>query len=803
MNIVKAHQLLGHKNEGTTRRTAKALGIQITRGSLPACEACAVSKAKQKNVSKKSKQGRVTIPLYMVHTDISTIKVHDGVGDAVSLSKSNWIIRVDSATGKKWSAFVPAKSGFVENTVEWLTQLKTRGHPLQILRMDPSGENKKLETRLQQVDCAHLQPIDCQFTPRDSPQYNSAAETAFPYVAGLARALMHAAGIPRDFRAKLAIEAIKCATLLDGLTVVTIDNVTATRDTHVYGDDPGWSTALRTWGEAGVVKEGKDGKTGDRGVTVVFVGYPGNRTNDCYRFWNPSTNRVIESRDVIWLGQMYFKKQDRAIMTSTNSEEDCVDPSDLVAMDEQSDSDDDTQSEKTITFADNDDTDELAEGSADDPATSGRSTQGTVAASSTQVGILRGVARTSRPPRHLADYEVNLANRIRNMDGNATELNYLAQMLELDNGELALCEISLVGAGVGGGFNHTDELRTLTYKQAMASLEADEWKEAVQEEAMKFKKFKVFKVIKKADLPVGSTILSTTWVFKKKTNGSRRGRLNARGFEQIEGKHYFNDSISSPVSNPPTIRIMLVMTASNPRWTVRVIDVEGAFLQGQFGNGEVMYAEVPDGMEEHYGSRDDVVLQMLVPLYGTKQAAECFYRRFVNKSKEKGYERSNADFCLYYVWRHGRLLIFATWVDDIVVCGEEQDIKAFEADIKQAFEAKSEPVFNEYVGNHITINRGDDGIAAVKFTQPVLIQKLSDNFTPISSRVPKTPALPGSNLCKGDDTGTLTGDQATRYRSLTATCMYMMQWSRPDIYQATRALARCICTIQTSHMTRP
>ncbi len=29
---------------------------------------------------------------------------------------------------------------------------------------------------------------------------------------------------------------------------------------------------LRTFGEAGIVKYGKDGKVGDRGITMVFVG---------------------------------------------------------------------------------------------------------------------------------------------------------------------------------------------------------------------------------------------------------------------------------------------------------------------------------------------------------------------------------------------------------------------------------------------------------------------------------------------------------------------------------------------------
>ncbi len=51
-----------------------------------------------------------------------------------------------------------------------------------------------------------------------------------------------------------------------------------------------------------------------------------------------------------------------------------------------------------------------------------------------------------------------------------------------------------------------------------------------------------------------------------------------------------------------------------------MIDVEGAFLQGKFVNGEQIYIEVPDGngMEEFYGSKENVVLLLNVPIYETK-----------------------------------------------------------------------------------------------------------------------------------------------------------------------------------------
>jgi hypothetical protein len=43
-------QLLGHKSEANTRKSAKALGIVITRGKMEVCKACALAKAKQKDM---------------------------------------------------------------------------------------------------------------------------------------------------------------------------------------------------------------------------------------------------------------------------------------------------------------------------------------------------------------------------------------------------------------------------------------------------------------------------------------------------------------------------------------------------------------------------------------------------------------------------------------------------------------------------------------------------------------------------------------------------------------------------------
>jgi hypothetical protein len=62
-------------------------------------------------------------------------------------------------------------------------------------------------------------------------------------------------------------------------------------------------------GEAGTVKikNDKTPKLANRGVQCVFVGYALGHSGDTYQMWNPVTNSLHQTRDVIWLQQMYYK----------------------------------------------------------------------------------------------------------------------------------------------------------------------------------------------------------------------------------------------------------------------------------------------------------------------------------------------------------------------------------------------------------------------------------------------------------------------------------------------------------------
>ena len=90
MNINKAHALLGHGDEESTRETARALGWVITRGKMTPCVHCAKSKAKQKNTSKNStSEDKATKPGDRVFLDLTTISVPRADGTLYRINQKN------------------------------------------------------------------------------------------------------------------------------------------------------------------------------------------------------------------------------------------------------------------------------------------------------------------------------------------------------------------------------------------------------------------------------------------------------------------------------------------------------------------------------------------------------------------------------------------------------------------------------------------------------------------------------------------------------------------------------------------
>jgi Reverse transcriptase (RNA-dependent DNA polymerase) len=165
----------------------------------------------------------------------------------------------------------------------------------------------------------------------------------------------------------------------------------------------------------------------------------------------------------------------------------------------------------------------------------------------------------------------------------------------------------LIGAGTGEGINNTMKLHVTNFKEAMKTIDKNKWLEAVEIEHDRMIKNQVWTPVCMSKIGKDDKLMTTTWAMKKKANGTFGCRLNARGYEQVGGLHYNVDSTAPPVTNDTTIRIMYGL-AVLATWKAYVVDVIGAFLNGQFEAGERLILMIPGSFEDKYGNNQ--VLQL-------------------------------------------------------------------------------------------------------------------------------------------------------------------------------------------------
>ena len=67
---------------------------------------------------------------------------------------------------------------------------------------------------------------------------------------------------------------------------------------------------MRTYGEAGTVKIGINGKVLARDTGMIFAGYPSNCAGNYYRIFTPKTRKCVEVCDIMWLHRMYYPRSD-------------------------------------------------------------------------------------------------------------------------------------------------------------------------------------------------------------------------------------------------------------------------------------------------------------------------------------------------------------------------------------------------------------------------------------------------------------------------------------------------------------
>ncbi|CAB1117222.1 unnamed protein product [Ectocarpus sp. CCAP 1310/34] len=317
-----------------------------------------------------------------------------------------------------------------------------------------------------------------------------------------------------------------------------------------------------------------------------------------------------------------------------------------------------------------------------------------------------------------------------------------------------------------------------TIEEARAMPDGEQWNTAAEREIASLKERQVHKLVPRTAVPPGRKRIKSKWVFKRKADGSFKGRLVVQGWNQVPGLDY--GSTFAPVCRLQSIR-MLACTAVQFNLELDQMDVSTAFLYADIL--ENVFVEQPPGFEVKNKDGGDLVMQLQKSLYGLAQSPSNWFHTIDPLLVEIGFVPLKSDTCIY-LYDHDDVQVYLTlYVDDLLLAGDNSNaISTIKKKLKQRF------------------NMTDMGGVKLVLGMEIKRDRNQERFGMSECKPTSTPGY-GSELSKKQPEDTLLGEEETgRYQDIVGCLMYIAQVLRYDIMYATGQLARPMAKPSKIHM---
>ncbi|KAG7599434.1 Integrase catalytic core [Arabidopsis suecica] len=307
-----------------------------------------------------------------------------------------------------------------------------------------------------------------------------------------------------------------------------------------------------------------------------------------------------------------------------------------------------------------------------------------------------------------------------------------------------------------------------SYEEAQ---EDEKWTNAVNDEVGAMEKNHTWDI---TDLPSNKKCVSSKWVFtiKYQSNGEierYKARLVARGFTQTYGEDY-TDTFA-PVAKQHTVKVVLSL-ATNLDWELWQMDVKNAFLQGDLE--EEVYMTPPPGLQDSIP--EGKVLRLRKAIYGLKQSPRAWYHKLSTTLKANGFRKSEADHTLFTLQNDKGIVVVLVYVDDIIITGSNKEgIAHLKSSLHSSFDIKDLGALKYFLG--IEVYRSEEGLFLSQRKYTLDLLKLTGK---LASKPAKTPLEAGYKVPReGEKDDTLYKDPG-QYRRLVGKLIYLT-YTRPDI----------------------
>ena len=309
------------------------------------------------------------------------------------------------------------------------------------------------------------------------------------------------------------------------------------------------------------------------------------------------------------------------------------------------------------------------------------------------------------------------------------------------------------------------------------------------------------------DVPPGHRVIDPVVVrdIKRKedlTPARFKTRLCARGFMQIYGEHYYN-TFSNTVRYETLRQLLSVAAALNLE--LSSLDIKTAYLYGIIEPGVKLYLRFPSGWEfledgpswtfkytgDHKKTRGrpEKAFRLWKAMYGLKQGGAAWEEELSQFLSSLGAERSVVDPCLWRYAESGQTILFAVYVDDIVMaCSSQAFRDTFVKRISERYALRDNGPLTWIFGSTIKqdLEAGTVQLHQRMYTAQVVQEFLTKKPAPSRRVVPCTEDI--SNLTPLEE-GEMIHPQ---YAALVGKLGWLATISRPDIALAHSLLSKFV-----------
>ncbi|EGD83534.1 hypothetical protein PTSG_12133 [Salpingoeca rosetta] len=367
---------------------------------------------------------------------------------------------------------------------------------------------------------------------------------------------------------------------------------------------------------------------------------------------------------------------------------------------------------------------------------------------------------------------------------------------DTSGGSTTTCHVATSAAGTGektsavGGHlpdiaagSFATSAEPATVKEALASPDSEEWRQAILDEFAAMQANDVYDVVPRADLPKGHKLLRSMVIFRRKRDDQGKvikykARWVAKGYSQVHGVNY-TDTFA-PTATIAAIRTMLAMAVARGM-DIQQMDVNTAFLNAPVDHEIYVQPPAVDGIFS-----PSTVLRLKRGLYGLKQSPRLWNHTLDAWMREQDFVATATDACIYRrTCKGGKVMWVAVYVDDLLIFADsDSDMAAFKKAISKRFKMKDLGSPDICLGIKV---QHDRKARTVTMSQEHYLRSVLETFGMADCKPVGTPLCTGYVDKPADKEEPLPD---VPFRELLGSLLYAATMTRPDISAAVSILSR-------------